>query len=58
MDNFYKIIREKYNNVTFWDYGNYVLLDSCYEDVGHLNYIGAKMFSTVLQEKVRNKSNQ
>jgi hypothetical protein len=58
MDNFYKLIEEKYNDVTFWDYGNYELPDSCYADVGHLNYIGAKKFSAMLQEKVRNKSNQ
>ncbi|KAA6331044.1 hypothetical protein EZS27_020313 [termite gut metagenome] len=58
MDNFYKVLEEKYNDVTFWDYGNYVLPDSCYGDVGHLNYIGAKMFSAMLQEKIRNKSNQ
>ncbi|KAA6330450.1 hypothetical protein EZS27_020849 [termite gut metagenome] len=58
MDNFYKLIEEKYNDVTFWDYGNYVLLDSCYGDVNHLNYIGAKIFSAMLQEKVRNKYNQ
>ncbi|KAA6310815.1 hypothetical protein EZS27_037950 [termite gut metagenome] len=58
MDNFYKVIEDKYNDVTFWDYGNYVLPDSCYGDVGHLNYIGAKKFSAMLQEKVRNKYNQ
>jgi hypothetical protein len=57
MDNFYKVIEEKYNDITFWDYGNYVLPDSCYEDVGHLNYIGAKKFSTMLQEEVRKKFN-
>ncbi|KAA6326198.1 hypothetical protein EZS27_024668 [termite gut metagenome] len=55
MNNFYKVIEEKYNDVTFWDYGNYVLPDSCYGDVGHLNYIGAKEFSIMLQEKVRKK---
>ncbi|KAA6333093.1 hypothetical protein EZS27_018463 [termite gut metagenome] len=58
MDNFYKIIEKKYNDVTFWDYGDYILPDSCYGDVGHLNHIGAKKFSAMLQEKVRNKYNQ
>ncbi|KAA6315881.1 hypothetical protein EZS27_033728 [termite gut metagenome] len=58
MDNFYKLIEEKYNDITFWDYGNYELPDSCYSDVGHLNHIGAKKFSAMLQEKVRNKYNQ
>jgi hypothetical protein len=57
MDNFYKIIEEKYNDVTFWDYGNYVLPDSCYGDVDHLNHIGAKIFSAMLQGEVRKKSN-
>jgi hypothetical protein len=55
MDNFYKVLEEKYSDVTFWDYGNYVLPDSCYGDVGHLNYIGAKKFSAMLQEEVRKK---
>jgi hypothetical protein len=57
MDNFYKIIQERYNNITFWDYGDYILPDSCYRDADHLNYIGAEIFSAMLQKEVRNKSN-
>jgi hypothetical protein len=39
------------HHVDFVDYSNFVLPDSCYGDIGHLNYKGAEIFSRYLQEQ-------
>jgi hypothetical protein len=36
--------------VKYLDYSAFPLADSCYSDIGHLNYKGARIFSTYLQE--------
>ena len=36
--------------VTYWDYSAFPLPDGCYDDIGHLNYKGAEIFSKYLQE--------
>jgi hypothetical protein len=38
------------SGTTYMDYSAFPLPDSCYGDIGHLNYKGAKIFSTYLQE--------
>lgn len=38
------------NNIPFLDFSNFVLPDECYNDLVHLNYKGAKIFSTLLNE--------
>lgn len=38
------------NSIPFLDFSNFVLPDECYDDLVHLNYKGAKIFSTLLGE--------
>ncbi|MDR0371726.1 MAG: hypothetical protein LBH80_07760, partial [Prevotellaceae bacterium] len=38
-------------DVKYMDYSTFQLPDSCYGDVTHLNYRGARIFSQYLQER-------
>jgi hypothetical protein len=38
-------------DVRYMDYSVFPLPDSCYGDIGHLNYRGARIFSQYLQER-------
>ena len=42
---FQNIFRKKYRNLTFYDFANFPLTDSCFADLEHLNYKGANQFS-------------
>ncbi|MDR0427925.1 MAG: hypothetical protein LBH12_04905, partial [Dysgonamonadaceae bacterium] len=39
------------SDVKYMDYSAFTLPDSCYRDIGHLNYRGARIFSQYLQER-------
>jgi hypothetical protein len=39
------------SDVKYMDYSAFPLPDSCYGDIGHLNYRGARIFSQYLQER-------
>jgi hypothetical protein len=40
------------SGVKYLDYSAFPLPDSCYGDIGHLNYKGAQIFSKYLQENL------
>ncbi|MFR9566906.1 MAG: hypothetical protein SNH13_06595 [Rikenellaceae bacterium] len=37
-------------HIEYFDFSDFPLADSCYSDIGHVNYRGAKIFSEYLQE--------
>lgn len=45
-----KIIKQKLANFEYLDFSDFPLDDSCFADLGHLNYRGAKIFSEYLQK--------
>ena len=55
--NYKKFYAEKYNKITFLDYRDMALHDSCFSDLHHLNHKGAKIFSEYLEKKVLHKNN-
>lgn len=52
-EDFYKKIKTMFGNVEFLDYGRLQFPDSCYGDIDHLNYKGAKQFSLYLEKNFR-----
>ncbi len=50
-DKLYEYHNKYLKDVEFWDYSNFSFSsDSCYGDLGHLNYKGALVFSNYLQK--------
>ena len=57
-DNYYnKYYLENYSNIKFYDFRNMHFPDSCFGDLDHLNYKGAKAFSEYLEKEVLHKNN-
>ncbi len=55
---YYKqIYKEKYSDIPFYDFRDLQLPDSCFGDLDHLNYKGAKVFSEYLEKEVLHKQN-
>lgn len=52
--NFYS---ENYSHLKFYDFRTLNLPDSCFGDLDHLNYKGAKVFSDFLEKEVLHKNN-
>lgn len=44
---------EHYSQIPFYDYVSMELPDSCFADLNHLNYKGAKVFSRFINEQIR-----
>lgn len=42
---FQELVKQRYSDITFLDFSNYYLPDSCYKDYRHLNYDGSLVFS-------------
>ena len=59
---FQRILKSNFKNVTFFDFKDFPLLDEDFGDFDHLNYKGAKKFSTffndLLQKGLLTKSNK
>ncbi len=49
--------RKNYSNIKFYDFRDMKLADSCFGDLDHLNYKGAKVFSEYLEKEVFHKNN-
>ena len=55
---FYKqFYNNNYSQIKFYDFRNKYLADSCFRDLHHLNYKGAKVFSEFLEKEVLHKQN-
>ena len=55
---YYKqVYKESYSDIPFYDFKTLQLPDSCYGDLDHLNYKGAKVFSEYLEKEVLHKQN-
>lgn len=52
-----KFHTENYSNIKFYDFRDMELSDSCFGDLDHLNYKGAKVFSEYLEKEVFHKNN-
>ena len=52
-----QIYHENYSNIPFYDFRDLELPDSCFGDLDHLNYKGAKVFSEYIEKKVLHKQN-
>lgn len=52
-----KFYISKFANIKFYDFKDMELPDSCFGDLDHLNYKGARAFSEYLEEKVLHKNN-
>lgn len=48
---------QNYNNIKFYDFKDMELPDSCFGDLDHLNYKGAKVFSEFLEKEIFHKNN-
>lgn len=48
---------KNYSNIKFYDFKDMHLPDSCFGDLDHLNYKGAKVFSEYLEKEVFHKNN-
>ena len=48
---------KNYNNIKYYDFKDMQLPDSCFGDLDHLNYKGAKVFSEYLEKEVFHKNN-
>lgn len=46
-----------YSNIKFYDFKDMELPDSCFGDLDHLNYKGAKVFSEYLEKEILHKNN-
>lgn len=57
MDICHLLHRQRYSDIPFLDFCNMSLPDSCFGDLGHLNYRGAKVFSEYLEKEVIHKNN-
>ena len=53
MDTFYRVLKEEFPDVEFWDYSNFPLGDDCRQDINHLNRWGAEIFSRELAERMK-----
>ena len=49
--------KQKYSHIKFYDFREMYLPDSCFGDLDHLNYKGAKVFSEFLEKEVLHKQN-
>lgn len=49
--------KQKYSHIKFYDFREMYLPDSCFGDLDHLNYKGAKAFSEFLEKEVLHKQN-
>jgi hypothetical protein len=49
-DEYYEFLRENLGDVALLDYGEFSVPDSCFSDVDHLNYKGARLFSNYIEE--------
>ena len=47
----------KGHNVVFYDFSHYITNDSLNADVEHLNYMGAKFFTPIFLNAIREGSN-
>ena len=55
---YYKqVYKESYSDIPFYDFKTLQLPDSCFGDLDHLNYKGAKVFSEYLEKEVLHKQN-
>lgn len=52
-----KFYQENYSHIKFYDFRTLNLPDSCFRDLDHLNYKGAKIFSDFLEKEVLHKQN-
>jgi hypothetical protein len=52
---FQKLLREKYNNIIFWDFCNFKLEKSDFADLEHLNISGAEKFTKYLYQEFISK---
>lgn len=52
-----KFYTGNYSNINFYDFREMHLPDSCFGDLNHLNYKGAKVFSEFLEKEVLHKQN-
>lgn len=52
-----KYYKENYEHIRFYDFRDMHLPDSCFGDLDHLNYKGAKIFSEYLEKDVFHKQN-
>lgn len=48
---------KNYNNIKYYDFKDMQLPDSCFGDLNHLNYKGARVFSEFLEKEVFHKNN-
>lgn len=48
---------ERYSDIPFYDFRNLYLPDSCFGDLDHLNYKGAKVFSEYIEKEILHKQN-
>lgn len=48
---------QKYSHIKFYDFREWDMPDSCFGDLDHLNYKGAKVFSEFLEKEVLHKQN-
>ena len=48
---------KNYSNIKFYDFKDMELPDSCFGDLDHLNYKGAKVFSEYLEKEILHKNN-
>lgn len=52
-----KFHKQNYSNIKFYDFKDMELPDSCFGDLDHLNYKGAKVFSEFLEKEIFHKNN-
>ena len=52
-----KFYKNNYKQIKFYDFRDKYLADSCFRDLHHLNYKGAKVFSEFLEKEVLHKQN-
>ena len=48
--------QQNYKDLKFYDFRSLQLHDSCFGDLNHLNYKGAKIFSYFLEKEVLHKN--
>lgn len=46
------------NNADYWDYVDYPLADSCFADMTHLNWKGAKEFTQILKKRLEKNNDE
>ena len=50
---FENVLKENFSDVEFWDYGDFPLPDNCRQDINHINFRGAEIFSRELAERIK-----